>query len=413
MCRRRRGSAAAAAGFGTLPGMFRARRSIAVAAVLLLSCRQSPAERLARPPELEVPGQGKCNVGQSVSHPLVVEWPAAERASLEARLARGMVAVRAQGCEIEVMRQCEVRGGYSYMGLTRKNDRVKIRNADELYAQLPLGAARLEAKLARKGELDVEIALVGMLMSPVGKPGRDALAGDCEAATHVITGVQVGAFHFFAGGAGEIKAGAGYGQIGAGAGSTAERETLSADGEPARCDAATTADTRPPEGCGALIRIELTPLSAAVATRPTPCPVGGRWDGQRCVMEPCPVGMFRGPDGTCSRAWAGDELVKTTEPARPAEPVKPAPARPAAPVSDEAALCRQACERELACESEASGMAEPEGQGRENYLGRCGKLCEFVVNDYNRGQLRKCVKLDACEAFTNCMHPPDESFDAL
>jgi hypothetical protein len=373
-------------------------RRFAVAAVLVVACRQSPAERLAKPPQLEIPGQGRCTVGQSVSHPLVVEWPAAERASLEARLSRGMVAVSVQGCDIAVMRQCEVRGSYSYLGLTRKNDRVKIRSADELYANLPLGAAKLEAKLARKGELDVEIALVGMLMSPVGRPGREALGGDCEAATHVITGVQVGAFHFFAGGAGEIKAGGAYGAIGAGAGSAAERETLSADGEPARCDAATSADTRPPEGCGALIRIELTPLAAAVAAAPRqlPCPVGARWDGQRCVMEPCPTGMSRGTGGVCARPGE----VAQTEPAR--EPVRPAPA-----VSDEAALCRKACEREMACEAEAQGVAEPEGRGRESYLGRCGKLCEFVVNDYNRGQLRKCLTAETCEVFAECMHPPD------
>lgn len=372
-------------------------RRFAVAAVLVVACRQSPAERLARPPELEIPGQGKCTVGQSVSHPLVVEWAAAERASLEARLSRGMVAVSVQGCDIAVMRQCEVRGGYSYMGLTRKNDRVKIRNADELYANLPLGAAKLEAKLARKGELDVEIALVGMLMSPAGRPGREALSGDCEAATHVITGVQVGAFHFFAGGEGEIKAGGAYGAIGAGAGSAAERETLSADGEPARCDAATSADAKPPEGCGALIRIELTPLPAAVAAAPrqTPCPVGARWDGQRCLMEPCPTGMSRGSDGVCR----GPGDAAQTEPAK-----APAPA-----VSDEAALCRKWCERDMACQAEARGVAEPEGQGREKSLGRCGKVCEFMTNDYNRGQLRKCLTVESCEVFTKCMQPPDDA----
>ena len=195
-------------------------RVLAVLAVVV-GCRQSPAERLAKPPELELPGGAhRCKVGGEVTHPLVVEWAAADRASLEARLARGLVAVRAAGCEIEVQRHCEVRGAYQYLGLTRKNDRVKIRSADELYAQLPLGAASLEAKLARKGSLDVEIALVGMLMAP-GRPGRDALSGDCEAATHVITGVQVGAFQFYAGGAGEIRASGGFKQVGAGASSEA------------------------------------------------------------------------------------------------------------------------------------------------------------------------------------------------
>lgn len=377
------------------------------ALVLALGSCRSPAERLAKPPELEIPGQGKCVVGGAASHPLVVEWAAAERASLEARLKRGLVAVRVDGCEIAVMRQCDVQGEYAYLGLTRKNDRVKIRSADELYAQLPLGAARLEGKLARAGELDVEIALVGMLEAPQARPGRDLLAGDCDAATHIITGVQVGAFHFFAGGAGEIKVGAGFNQIGAGGGSTAERETLSADGQPASCDASTTADLRPPEGCGALIRIELSALPGLAVAQPTACPIGSRWDGQTCAMEPCPVGMSRKTDGTCvaSAGYPGP-----TTPASPGGGPTPATTTPVSeprPADDEAALCRQLCERQLGCESEANDMAPPEGKARERYVRSCGRMCEFAVTDWNRPQMRRCMTAETCGEFMSCVNPPD------
>lgn len=371
-------------------------RMFAVLAVLA-GCRQSAAERLARPPELELPGQSKCSVGGDVSHPLVVEWAAADRASLEARLGRGLVAVRAAGCQIEVKRYCEVRGAYQYLGLTRKNDRVKIRNADELYAQLPLGAAHLEAKLARKGELDVEIALVGMLTA-ASRPRRDQLSGDCQDATHVITGVQVGAFQFYAGGAGEIRAGGGFQQVGAGASSEAEREMLSADGQPASCDASTTKDARPPEGCGALIRIELTPIEAAAvaAAQAGGCAEGTAWNGQQCVAGPCPVGQARAAGGACVATPSRGGSAPAPAPAS-----APAPAK-AAPVSEEAALCRRGCERDLACKAEAAGAAEPEGEGRESYLQLCQKMCEFAVNDFNRGELRRCLAVDTCEQFNAC-----------
>ncbi|PCC70289.1 hypothetical protein SAMN02745121_03382 [Nannocystis exedens] len=378
------------------------------AVMLALGSCRSPAERLAKPPELEIPGQGKCVVGGAASHPLVVEWAAAERASLEARLKRGLVAVRVDGCEIAVMRQCDVQGEYSYLGLTRKNDRVKIRSADELYAQLPLGAARLEGKLARAGELDVEIALVGMLEAPQGRPGRDLLTGDCDAATHIITGVQVGAFHFFAGGAGEIKVGAGFNQIGAGAGSTAERETLSADGQPASCDASTTADTKPPEGCGALIRIELSALPGLAAAQPTACPTGSRWDGQTCAMEPCPVGMSRKPDGTC--VAAGGSPGPTTSPGTIGpEPTTTTPTSAPKPADDEVALCQQLCDRQLGCESEANNVAPPEGKALERYMRSCRRMCEFAVTDWNRPQMRRCMTAETCGEFTRCVQPPDPS----
>ncbi|MDC0673290.1 hypothetical protein [Nannocystis radixulma] len=376
----------------------------------LLACR-SPAERLAKPPELEIPGQGKCVVGGAASHPLVVEWAAAERASLEARLKRGLVAVRVDGCAIEVQRQCDVKGEYSYLGLTRKNDRVKIRSADELYAQLPLGAARLEGKLARSGELDVEIALVGMLEAPEGRPGRDLLTGDCEAATHVITGVQVGAFHFFAGGAGEIKVGAGFNQIGAGGGSTAERETLSADGQPSSCDASTTADMKPPEGCGALIRIELSALPGLAVAQRTPCPVGSRWDGQTCAMEPCPVGMSRKPDGACVAVSTPAPAPVITPPVtNTPTPATTTPASAPKPVDDEVVLCQKLCDRDLLCESEEKNMAPPEGKARERYMRTCQRLCEFGATDWTRPQLRRCMEKETCGEFRACVHPADPSF---
>ena len=148
-------SDATADGFGRRTASW----ACAALAAALGACAHGPAEKLAEPPELEIPGGGKCRVGEAASHPLVVEWPAADRASLEARLAHGLVAVGARGCDIEVLRGCRVEAKYDYVGLTRKNDRVRIRNKDELYANLPLGAASLEGKLAQYKGLDVEIII--------------------------------------------------------------------------------------------------------------------------------------------------------------------------------------------------------------------------------------------------------------
>jgi hypothetical protein len=377
MKREARGARAAASrGFDRRRG----RWACAALAAALVACAHGPAERLAEPPALEIPGGGKCRVGETQSHPLVVEWPAADRASLEARLAHGLVAVGARGCEIEVLRECRAEARYGYVGLTRKNDRVRIRNRDELYANLPLGAASLEGKLARYKGLDVEIALVGMYEAPAARTTREQLDGDCAAATHVITGVQVGAFQFYAGGGGEIRAGASVGGAGLGAGTAAEREMLSADGSPARCDAATTADARPPEGCGALIRIELTPLPAVIATGPEPA---------RPTAAPAPA--------------------PTAPPAAAASAPAAVPA--AAPESDEQALCRRSCERDLECKAELEGVAAPEGQGREAYVRMCARTCEFMVNDFTRPQLRACLELPGCLEFEACVAGPGEIAD--
>ncbi len=369
-------------------------------ALLLLSgapmgCQKTPAAHLATPPKYEPVGQSKCSVQASTMRPLVVEWPAADRASLEARMARGLVAVRAAGCEIEVLRQCTVPGSYAYLGLTRKNDQVLIDNADELYAQLPIGAARLEAKLARSGRLDVRMALVGMFEAPVEQVERDALRGDCGGATHLISGAQVGAFKFYAGGSGEIGGKVGVGQAGLGGSSTASEELLSADGEPQRCDASTTIDARPPEGCGAVLRIELVSLGAPS------CPAGSRWDGQRCIVSQvhCPQGTTP-LNGQCVTDAVTPPV--TTPTTTPTTTTTPATAPKTTTAADpDVPLCREYCGKALRCESERTSQPLPEGNALQGLMRRCQRFCEWGASDWSRPRLRQCVA-GGCDTMQPC-----------
>jgi hypothetical protein len=89
------------------------------------------------------------------------------------------------------------------------------------------------------------------------------LQGDCSGATHFVYGVTVGAFDFYAGGKADVSGSAGIGNIGAKGASQSEREDLNKDGEVSACSKATTGDKAPPEGCGALIRIEVVPIQGA------------------------------------------------------------------------------------------------------------------------------------------------------
>lgn len=273
----------------------------------------SPVE--ARPPELPEDGQiTKCKIVRERSHPLIVEWPSTDRLALETRAHDGVVAVRYSGCEMEVLHRCRVPAQYKYRGATRKFDSVVMRDADELYANIPTSAAKLEGKLARAGQLSVQMNLVGRYEAEVAAVTADRLEGACEGATHFIYAISVGAFDFFAGA--DAQAGGGVAMLGASAGTKTQstRETLSRDGEATSCEKATTSDKGPPEGCGALLRLEVVPLGAAQARAPT-CS-RGVWNGHECVERlvvtdvTCPAGA----------SWNG----KSCEASGPA----PAPAPP-------------------------------------------------------------------------------------
>jgi hypothetical protein len=98
---------------------------------------------------------GKCRVAASQTSPLVTEWPASEKANLEVLSHNGAVAVAYSGCSLRVLPQCRVRGSYQWMRTTPSTDSLEIKDADELFAKLPLGAASLEGELKRSGRLAV------------------------------------------------------------------------------------------------------------------------------------------------------------------------------------------------------------------------------------------------------------------
>jgi serine/threonine protein kinase len=234
---------------------------LALLSSFALSCGGDLASQVAKAPEFQPKDQTQCSVVASHSKPLVVEWPSADRGQLEAQVRRGGLAVvEYSGCQMRVLDRCSGGGKYNYSPITKKTDHVAIRDTGDLYANVPVGAARLEAKLAKVGELNVEMTMVGRWETAAPSLRSDQLQGDCAGATHVISAVTVGAFTFSAGAEAEVGGGATVLGAGGGAKSTSKRETLSSDGKATACEKATLGDPTPPDECGALIRLEVVPL---------------------------------------------------------------------------------------------------------------------------------------------------------
>jgi hypothetical protein len=207
-------------------------------------------------------GSARCSVVASHETPFVVEWEGTDRAQLEAALRKGVVAVRYGGCRLEVVQGCTAPEAYVYAALTPKKESVEILDADELYARFPRGAVKLEADLERAGSLSVDMMLVGRLEAPSVRVEREQLQGpSCAQATHVVTGLTVGAFRLHTGAKEDIAVDLSLpGDASAGMQKLSEREELGSDGDVASCEVASSRDTAPPTGCGALIRIEVVPL---------------------------------------------------------------------------------------------------------------------------------------------------------
>ncbi len=266
----------------------------------------SLAGSVTKSPTLD--GSALCKAGRMNPSPLVVEWSGSARAQFEALAKNGLIVARYTGCELQVLTQCRGPGGYRYTGITPKNELEQITGEDELHAKIPLGAAQLKADLKQSGQLTVDSTVVGRFAAESLDVRESALVGRCLGATHVVSGLTVGAFELSSGSSGAVSADGSVLQFGGGGGSKHERKVLSHDGDARACiaprpaapapapppppapapapDPASTDGTEapapappppappppppppidaPPEGCGALIRIDLAPLPEAEA----------------------------------------------------------------------------------------------------------------------------------------------------
>src|SRR5262245_29124619 len=99
---------------------------LGAAAILGIACGGTPVPR-AKAPVL-AGEQAKCKVAASQGSPLVTEWPASEKANLEARLREGGVAVAYSGCSMRLLPQCRIKGSYVWQRTTSSSDMMEIHN---------------------------------------------------------------------------------------------------------------------------------------------------------------------------------------------------------------------------------------------------------------------------------------------
>src|SRR5262249_50070001 len=92
-------------------------------------------------------GQNKCNP-KNADRPFIVEWDATDQSSFQARAAKGVVFVKYEGCDLQILEACSVDsekgkfGGYNPVEWTSGQlETVDIADQNDLYAKLPLGAA--------------------------------------------------------------------------------------------------------------------------------------------------------------------------------------------------------------------------------------------------------------------------------
>ncbi len=225
----------------------------------------SPSDGHVRGPQND---PNRCVVASTHREPLVTEWTASSKARLELLLTATLadadkyaVAVEYSGCELRIIDGCQPTGAYDWSKSTLSRDTVDIHDADDLYAKLPLGAAKLEGALTRSGRLSIQTTVAGQIRLRRASVDFDEVATDasCADATHIIESVSIGAFKMIEGGKLHASVGGSAMGIGHAGAATSRAERLMREaGSDADCQR--TTEGKPHLGCRSPLQLFLLPI---------------------------------------------------------------------------------------------------------------------------------------------------------
>lgn len=235
------------------------------------------------------PGMKTCSAVRPKEEPDLMAWDPGSRANLATKADSGVVPVRyvAKGCDVtlEVLSNCSGEGEYEFNPYSSTETKT-AHNAQELFAELPLGAVRLQGKVKGDRALRTDYTLVGILALK-GNTDYDPakLTGsDCAKATHVVSRIYIGGFALVSGASSELDAAASYFVANAGGKNEAKAERVAFEGNPKQCQASQDEGVFKP-GCNVPLRIGLLSIQGRGAGGFTAeCPAGTKQEDGKCVV---------------------------------------------------------------------------------------------------------------------------------
>jgi uncharacterized protein len=239
-------------------------------------------------------GSAACTKVASHAEPLVVDWKTNEQLDLALALKSGVAMVAYDCSGIRLLKSCSAKGRYGFASVSSVlEESVKLEDADSARASLPLGGVKLGGSLDRSSSIDIALAYVGKKAVLDDQIARADITGDdCAQATHYVRAATVGAFVMQTGTRGQATAAADLFGVGASGSSTSSKQRLNSGGDVSACKSIKDGDQAPPDGCAAIVRLELVSLGDASA-------VADSSKGAAPLANTCPDGFMSSGEGAC------------------------------------------------------------------------------------------------------------------
>jgi uncharacterized protein len=231
-------------------------------------------------------GGAICHDVKADGAPLIVDWRPEDRGDLEVAMKQGVAFVHYDCDSIKLLPDCHADGVYGFIGITRKEQVISLKNADEAKANLPFNGGTLGAGLDASSSLDIGLIMIGKRATTFADVTTEDMKGKCDGATHFVRGATLGAYAMQTDTAGSVSAAGQLFGIGASAGSSSAKQAGTKDGDIAACQQADPDAPRPPAQCAALLRVQLVA-------------VGGSGGGGEGASISCPAGLVPA-NGKCA-----------------------------------------------------------------------------------------------------------------
>lgn len=202
-----------------------------------------------------------CDSVADFGQPLIVDLKAHERAVYEAVMQDGVAVVKYDCNHLQLLKDCKIDGSYGFVGLSPKEEVVRLQGSDEIRVNLPTFGAKLATEVSRDASLDLGMIMVGMRRTTVTEADRPRMKGNaCAGATHFVRGAFVGAFALRQGSSGSVSGALEILGSGVSAASSSSKRTENRDGDASACKNFDPKSSSPDGKCAALLRLELTAI---------------------------------------------------------------------------------------------------------------------------------------------------------
>lgn len=244
---------------------------------------------------------------------LIVDLRTEDRKDMETMLRQGRIPVVSYDCkDMKLLRRCSLEAKFEYLGASPRKNVRSIENTDAIAAEVPLASASLKASVQAGRKVDIALAEVGTRASSFELVAKQELkgveAGDCDAATHFVRAVDVGAFAIAQRTSGEAAAAAAIFSASASGDSKSAMSSMNSEGKLDACERAKESDDDAPEGCRVPLRVHLRRVSADAKEKEAKAQEaanaqekasGGDSPFASKADPPCPEGKVRAEGGSC------------------------------------------------------------------------------------------------------------------